>query len=65
MDKTYKVNTLCKNCGSRSEYEIEYARKVSDCTCFNCGCFSLEYMDGEIFTKNVGSHNKGNKKTKN
>lgn len=59
--KTYTVNTLCKNCGAKAEYEIDYSRKVLDCTCDNCGCFSLEYSDSESTIKLKASHNKGKK----
>ena len=59
--KTYKINTLCKNCGNRQKYEIEFGKTISWATCCNCGCNLLEYNDVECSNVINGDTNKSKK----
>lgn len=55
----YKVNTICNNCGNKAKYEIEYARRIGDVYCVNCGCYNLSYLEQDqknlINSKDVGN----------
>ena len=52
-NKTYTLYTMCKNCGNKKVYKVEYGIDLSFCQCLNCGSFRLEYLDEVPLTKDI------------
>ena len=50
-DKNYIINTMCRNCGKKRGYKIQYGLGLEFCQCLNCGTFRLEYLDEPIKEK--------------
>lgn len=59
--KTYKVSTMCKNCGYKARYEIEFGKTLGWAICNNCGCSTLEYDEKEYKTSIKQECNKSKK----